>query len=100
MLLFLKHFSLAFSALLPLINPLGSALVVFGLVGIAPRDVYHRLARKIAVATIIFLLFVDLAGAAVLSFFGISLSVVQVAGGLVVAVMGWRLLNEQEAGSR
>jgi hypothetical protein len=55
------------------------------------RDVFHRLARKIAI---------DLAGAAVLSFFGISLSVVQVAGGLVVAAMGWRLLNEQEAGSR
>ena len=61
------------------------------------RDVFHRLARKIA---IVFLLTVDLAGAAVLSFFGISLSVVQVAGGLVVAAMGWRLLNEQEAGSR
>jgi multiple antibiotic resistance protein len=61
------------------------------------RNVFHRLARKIA---LVFLLTVDLAGAAVLSFFGISLSVVQVAGGLVVAAMGWRLLNEQEAGSR
>ena len=100
MLLFFEHLSLAFSALLPLINPLGSALVFFGLVGIAPREVYHRLARKIAVATILFLLVVDLAGAAVLNFFGISLSVVQLAGGLVVAAMGWRLLNEQEAGNR
>jgi multiple antibiotic resistance protein len=72
----------------------------WGLVGIAPRDVYHRLARKIAVATIVFLLIVDLAGGAVLSFVGISLSVVQVAGSLVVAAMGWRLLNEHEAGSR
>jgi hypothetical protein len=59
------------------------------------RNVFHQLARKIA---IVFLLTVDLAGAAVLSFFGISLSVVQVAGGLVVAAMGCRLLNEQEAG--
>jgi hypothetical protein len=36
MLLFFKNLSLAFSALLPLINPLRSALVFFGLVGIAP----------------------------------------------------------------
>lgn len=100
MLLFAKYLSLAFSALLPLINPLGSALVFFGLVGIAPRDVYHRLARKIAVATIIFLVIIDVAGAAVLEFFSISLPVVQVAGGLVVAAMGWRLLNEREEGSR
>ena len=100
MLLFARHFSLAFSALLPLINPVGSALVFFGLVGMAPREVYHRLARKIAVTTIIFLLVVDIAGAAVLSFFSISLPVVQLAGGLVVAAMGWRLLNEKEESSR
>ncbi|HET9181843.1 MAG TPA: MarC family protein [Candidatus Angelobacter sp.] len=100
LLLFFQYLSLTFSALLPLINPLGSALVFFGLVGIAPSEVYHRLARKIAITTIIFLLVVDLAGAAILSFFSISLAVVQVAGGLVVAAMGWRLLNEQEAGSR
>jgi len=31
-----KFFALAFSALLPLINPLGSALVLLGLVGDAP----------------------------------------------------------------
>ncbi|MGE5322433.1 MAG: MarC family protein [Actinomycetota bacterium] len=100
MLLFFRYLSLAFSALLPLINPLGSALVFFGLVGVAPREVYHRLARKIAVDTILFLLFADLAGAAVLSFFSISLPVVQVAGGLVLAAMGWRLLNEREESSR
>ena len=100
MLLFAKHLSLSFSALLPLINPLGSALVFFGLVGIAPRQVYHRLARKIAITTIFFLLGVDLAGAAVLAFFSISLPIVQVAGGLVVAAMGWRLLTEREEETR
>jgi multiple antibiotic resistance protein len=36
MLLFWKYFVLSFSALLPLINPLGSALIFFGLVGPAP----------------------------------------------------------------
>jgi multiple antibiotic resistance protein len=38
----------------------------------------------------------DLAGAAVLKLFGISLPVVQLAGGLVLASMGWKLLNESD----
>jgi multiple antibiotic resistance protein len=100
MLLVAKYLSLAFSALLPLINPVGSALVFFGMVGPAPPEVYHRLARKIAVTTVIFLLVVDVSGAAVLSFFGISLPVVQLAGGLVVVAIGWRMLNEERAESR
>ena len=41
-------FLIAFSALLPLINPLGSALVFLGLVGDAPPEVFRALARKIA----------------------------------------------------
>jgi multiple antibiotic resistance protein len=92
-----KFFALAFSALLPVINPLGSALVLLGLVGNAPASVYRDLARKIAIRTTLFLAVVELVGTAFLEFFGISLPVVQVAGGLVLATMGWSLLNQQEA---
>ena len=92
-----KFFALAFSALLPVINPLGSALVFLGLVGNAPASVISTLARKIAISTLLFLLVIELVGTALLSFFGISLPVVQVAGGLVLAAMGWSLLNQQDA---
>src|ERR1700757_3819813 len=92
----LKFFGLAFSALLPLINPLGSALVFLGLVGDAPASVFRTLAGKIAVCTTLFLIVVELVGTALLAFFGISLPVVQVAGGLVLATMGWSLLNQQD----
>jgi multiple antibiotic resistance protein len=95
-----KFFGLAFSALLPVINPLGSALVFLGLVGDAPAPVIRDLARKIAISTVLFLLVVELVGTAFLAFFGISLPVVQVAGGLVLAAMGWSLLNQQESGAR
>ena len=84
-----QFFGLAFSALLPVINPLGSALVFLGLVGDAPAPVIRTLARKIAISTVLFLLVVELVGTAFLAFFGISLPVVQVAGGLVLAAMGW-----------
>src|SRR5580692_10155844 len=95
-----KFFGFAFSALLPVINPLGSALVFLGLVGDAPAPVIRTLARKIALSTVLFLPVVELVGTAFLAFFGISLPVVQVAGGLVLAAMGWSLLNEPEASAR
>lgn len=94
---FAQFFALAFSALFPLINPLGSSLVFMGMVGITTGKVYKTLARKIAISTMLFLLAMDLGGAAVLKAFGISLPIVQLAGGLVVAAMGWGLLNQKEA---
>ncbi len=93
---FAKFFGLAFSALLPVVNPLGSALVFLGLVGAAPDSTYRSLARQVAVRTTVFFLVVELVGTALLNFFGISLPVVQLAGGLVLAAMGWNLLNQQQ----
>ena len=95
-----KFFGFAFTALLPLINPFGDALVLLGLVGNAPPSVYRELAKRIAVSTMLFLLAIELVGASSLRFFGISLPVMQVAGGLVLAVMGWQLLNQPQQMSK
>jgi multiple antibiotic resistance protein len=92
----LRFIPLAFSALLPVVNPLGSALVFMTLVGPAEPAVYKRLAWKIALSSIILLAAVDFLGARILSFFGISSGVVQVAGGAVLAAMGWALLNQND----
>ncbi len=92
-----KYFVLAFSALLPVVNPLGSALLLLGIVGDVPASVYRDVARKIAIRTALLFVVVELVGATLLHFFGISLPVVQIAGGLVLAAMGWGLLNRQEA---
>ena len=92
-------FFLAFTALLPLINPLGSALVLLGLIGDAPSSVYRSLARKIAINNVIFLAVIDLFGSAILKFFGISLPIVQVSGGLVIVGLGWSLLNQKDSGA-
>ena len=95
-----KFFALSFSALLPLINPLGSAVVFLGVVGGAPSTTYRTLAKKIAISTTVFLITIELVGTALLKFFGISLPVMQVAGGFVLAAMGWNLLNQEEARTR
>jgi multiple antibiotic resistance protein len=92
-----KYFALGFSALLPLINPLGSALVFLGLVGRAPIDIYRSLARKVAINTAIFFAVVEHVGSSLLGFFGISLPIMQVSGGVVIAMIGWSLLNQNES---
>jgi multiple antibiotic resistance protein len=97
---FAKFFGLAFSALLPLINPLGDALLLLGLVGSAPSATYRALAKKIATNTTLFLLTIELIGTAMLKFFGISLPVMQVSGGLVLGTMGWNLLNQEKPQTR
>ncbi|MGB6692497.1 MAG: MarC family protein [Terracidiphilus sp.] len=94
-----NSFLIAFSVLLPLINPLGSALVFLGLMGDAPPKVFRSLARRIAINNVIFLAVIELLGATMLNFFGISLPIVQLSGGIVIAAMGWGLLNERSAGA-
>jgi multiple antibiotic resistance protein len=98
-LLIWNSFLIAFSVLLPLINPLGSALVFLGLVGDAPPHVFRSLARKIAINNIIFLAIIEVLGATILNFFGISLPIVQLSGGIVIAAIGWSVLNERSAGA-
>lgn len=93
--IFWKHFALGFSALMPLINPLGSALVFLGLVGIHQPETYKTLARKIALNMVLFLSVIELIGSDLLSFFGISMPIVQLAGGVVVAALGWGVLNQK-----
>ena len=92
-----KYFALGFSALLPLVNPLSSALIFLGLVGAAPRDTYRALARRIAINTVIFFAVIELIGSYLLGFFGISLPIVQLSGGIVIAMIGWSLLNQKDS---
>lgn len=96
MLLLWKHFALAFTALLPMVNPLGSALIFLGLVGDAPAPIFRSLARRIAINTVIFFAVIDLVGSAVLDFFGISLPIVQFSGGIVIAAIAWTMLNQPD----
>ena len=60
---YFKFLAIALSALFPLINPVGSALVFLTMVGPVPRGVIRSLAKRIAISTTLFLLIVDLGGA-------------------------------------
>jgi multiple antibiotic resistance protein len=90
------YFILGFSALLPIINPPGSALELLQIVGLGEEKPYKHLARKVAVNTVIFLTVTAIAGPQILQFFGISIEILQLMGGLVLVALGWRMLNREE----
>ncbi|MFC7551165.1 MarC family protein [Pseudoroseomonas wenyumeiae] len=89
-------FLLAFPALFSIVNPLSGALIFNHVMeerGLAERN---RLARRVGFYSLIVLLVSLWGGAYVLNFFGISLGALRLAGGLVVAVRAWSLLNAPE----
>jgi len=84
---------LVFAALLPIVNPLGGAPIFLAMTADYSREERKLLAWQVTVNSFV-LLVVSLAiGTYVLEFFGLSVPVVQVAGGVVVSSLGWRLLQ-------
>jgi len=90
---FAHAFLVVFTALLPVINPPSAALVVLSLLPEANDRQRAGLAARIALYGVVILTVSMWIGAYVLSFFGISIPVLRVAGGLVVASAGWKLLQ-------
>jgi multiple antibiotic resistance protein len=87
-----RNVPLAFAALLPVVNPLGTAIILLGLTEDADPESRARIAMRVAINTALLLGVVLVAGRPILGFFGISVPIVQLAGGLVLAAMGWKLL--------
>jgi len=81
-------------ALLPLVNPLGSAPLFLAMTAGYDESVRAFLARRIAVYSFALLLGSMLVGGLVLRVFGLSVPIVQLAGGVVVSALGWQLLAD------
>ena len=94
---FMKVLLVAFVTLFPVVNPVGDAPIFLALTKQYPPSVRRILARKIAVYGFALLAVSFLFGSLILAFFGISLAVIQIAGGLVVAATGWSILNQKDA---
>jgi multiple antibiotic resistance protein len=93
---YVKTFFLIPFTLLPVINPLSTAPVFVATVG-KNRSVARRLARQVAFNSFYVMTVSMLVGNYVLEFFGISLPIVRIGGGLIVAATGWRMLNRQDS---
>lgn len=90
---FTSTFLLVYAGLFPIVNPVGSAPIFLGMPSPYTNQQRHALALNVARNSFFLLLGSLFVGSYVLEFFGISLLVVRIAGGLVVTAFGWKLLN-------
>ena len=95
-----KNVLLILSALFPIVNPLGGSPVFLALTRDYPTSARRALARQVAVNSFILLIASFMVGTHILNFFGISIPVVQVGGGLVVVSNGWAMLKQKEEPDR
>ena len=84
---------LAVGALLPIVDSLGGAPIFMVMTADLTTDQRQRMAKSVAINSFLLLIASTLIGAYVLDFFGVSIPAVQVAGGAVVCMLGWSLLN-------
>jgi multiple antibiotic resistance protein len=88
-----KNTLLIVGALFPIVNPIGNTPIFLSLTRGLSSHGRTALARMIALNGLILILVSIFIGTHILTFFGISLPVVQVGGGLVVISTGWGLLR-------
>ena len=95
-----KSILLVVSALFPIVDPIGGSPFFFALTRDYTAQTRRLLARRIAMNSFILMIASFTIGSDVLSFFGISLPVVQVGGGLIVIGAGWAMLKQKDDNER
>jgi multiple antibiotic resistance protein len=92
----LKVFLLVLSALFPIVDPLAGGPIFLAMTREYSSETRRALSWRVAVHSLLLMTASYFIGSYVLSFFGVSVPVVQVAGGLVVVSMGWAMLRAKE----
>lgn len=93
----MSFFLLAFPALFFIVNPLGGAFIFLSATERFHPSLRSHLARWVAIYSFILISASFYVGAYVLTFFGISVPVLRVAGGIVIALAAWRMLNRDDS---
>ena len=92
---FLRVVAFTLAALLPIINPVGNAPIFLSMTPGATGATRRALARRVGRDSSLLLMSAMLVGSYVLLFFGLSLAVVKIAGGLLVISSGWQLIRAE-----
>ncbi|OZI74711.1 MarC family protein [Bordetella genomosp. 12] len=91
-----RSFLFAVATLLPFLNPPAIAPIFWTMTTGASNATRSALAKRVAVNVAAMLIVAMVAGNVVLSFFGISLAIVRVGGGILVIYSAWRLVNSAD----
>ncbi len=92
----LAAFLLAFPALFSIVNPVAGGFIFREATAGRTHAGRVLLARRIGVYALLVMLTALWAGSYVLAFFGVSIAALRIAGGLVVALFAWGLLDAPE----
>lgn len=91
-----KNILLILSALFPIVNPLGGAPFFLAMTRDYDGAERMKLSERVALNSFLLLVVSCFVGTHILTFFGISLPVVQVGGGLIVISTGWAMLKSED----
>jgi len=91
-----KNLLLVLVALFPIVDPLGGSPFFLALTKDYTPEARKALSWRIAINSLLLLIGSYFVGTYILAFFGISLPVVQVGGGLIVIATGWALLKQKD----
>lgn len=93
---FLSSVLVTLITLLPIINPISTAIILLGISGhLSKKDLNHQIVLACLYMTGILVAFL-LAGHFIMIFFGISIPGIRIAGGLVIGFLGFRMLFPAE----
>lgn len=85
-----------FVALFPITNPLGAVPIFYSLTATDSRADRNRQAKQISINVIVMLSVFLVMGRFILQFFGLSLGVLRIAGGLLVAHTAWEMVTAHQ----
>jgi len=92
-------FLLAFPALFSIVNPFGGAIIFNEVTALQTHAQRVALARRVAIYSTFVMLVSLWGGSYILSFFGISLDALRIAGGIVVSVRAYEMLSAPDSQS-
>ena len=93
-----KNLFLIVSALFPIVDPVGGSPFFLTMTNEYLPEARRALSWRIALNSFVLLVGSYFVGTYILAFFGISLPIVQVGGGIVLVAMGWAILMERDEG--
>jgi multiple antibiotic resistance protein len=89
-------FLLAFPSLFSIINPIGGALIFYGFTKDFTSADRVKVAARVGFYSLLIMFGALWAGTYILSFFGVSIDALRIAGGTVIALSGFQLLTSNE----
>lgn len=91
-----KSLLLILSAIFPIVDPIGGSPFFLALTGDYSSEARKALSWRIALDSFVLLVASYFVGTYILAFFGISIPVVQIGGGMVLVAMGWATLTQDD----